>query len=93
METVATFKIEQETFTATGVMIIERNFLDVYPYVKWETKLIPQFQQGERIMPTELNLVQARLLPMNNRLIIFDHLLFRVQQLLRPILLKKNLSA
>lgn len=35
-------------------MVVERNFLDVYPYWKWNAKTIPVFQLGEKITPTEL---------------------------------------
>lgn len=31
--------IAQEKFSASGLMIIERNYLDVYPYDKWNTKV------------------------------------------------------
>ena len=30
-------------FTATGLMIIARNYLDVYPYDKWNAKVTSQF--------------------------------------------------
>ena len=35
---------EQEKFYANGLMIIERNYLDVYPYEKWSDKEIPNYE-------------------------------------------------
>lgn len=37
-----------EEFSATGVQVTERNYLDVYPYQTWKTTLLlPDFQQGQ----------------------------------------------
>jgi DNA topoisomerase-3 len=38
-----------EKFTTSGLVVLERNFLDVYPYMKWETNDIPQFNEREVI--------------------------------------------
>lgn len=38
-ETVVDIEIAQEKFSASGLMIIARNYLDVYPYDKWSTKV------------------------------------------------------
>lgn len=35
-------------------MILERNYLDVYPYDKWSDKNIPVFTQGEELVPSRL---------------------------------------
>ena len=35
-------------------MIIARNYLDVYPYDKWNAKVIPVYQIGEVFEPTSL---------------------------------------
>ncbi len=41
---------EGEKFSASGLHVKERNFLEVYPYWKWEnTKVLPEFQLGEAI--------------------------------------------
>ncbi|KAL2164591.1 hypothetical protein VTH06DRAFT_3808 [Thermothelomyces fergusii] len=43
-----------ETFTAHGVIVLERNYLDVYPYENWTgTAQLPRFTVGERFEPTE----------------------------------------
>ncbi|MCJ1313211.1 DNA topoisomerase [Agyrium rufum] len=43
-----------ETFHAKGLLVLERNYLDVYPYDKWESsQQLPRFTQGETFEPTE----------------------------------------
>ena len=43
-----------ETFTAHGVIVLERNYLDVYPYENWTgTAMLPKFTLGEKFEPTE----------------------------------------
>lgn len=37
---------------ATGLIVLERNYLDVYPYDKWQGNVLPDFQQGEKFMPS-----------------------------------------
>ena len=41
-------------FTASGLMIVERNYLDVYPYDKWSDKEIPVFKQGDSFTPADI---------------------------------------
>lgn len=33
-------------------MILARNYLEVYPYDKWSDSVVPDFQEGERFIPT-----------------------------------------
>jgi DNA topoisomerase III len=35
---------------------MERNYLDVYPYDKWADKSIPDFIEGEEILPSKLEI-------------------------------------
>jgi DNA topoisomerase-3 len=35
-----------------GLVILARNYLEVYPYDKWSDSVVPDFQQGERFIPT-----------------------------------------
>lgn len=39
-ETVVDIDIAQEMFSASGLMIIARNYLDVYPYDRWSAKVL-----------------------------------------------------
>ncbi|KAL0956762.1 hypothetical protein HGRIS_002881 [Hohenbuehelia grisea] len=41
-----------EDFYATGLIVHERNYLDVYPYDKWTGNVLPDFQEGEEYQPT-----------------------------------------
>lgn len=36
----------------TGLVILERHYLDVYPYDKWTGKIVPEFEEGEEFMPS-----------------------------------------
>lgn len=42
-----------ESFHTSGLTILERNYLDVYPYDKWTGTLLPQFGEGEKFEPNE----------------------------------------
>ncbi|KAI0049973.1 prokaryotic type I DNA topoisomerase [Auriscalpium vulgare] len=41
-----------EEFSATGLIVLERNYLEVYPYDKWSSKELPDFQEGEEFVPS-----------------------------------------
>jgi DNA topoisomerase-3 len=43
-----------EVFHAHGVVVLERNYLDVYPYENWtNSTTLPKFRLGETFEPTE----------------------------------------
>lgn len=42
--------------TKSGLIVLERNYLDVYPYDKWNDNELPNFAQGEECQPSELEL-------------------------------------
>ncbi|KIV88395.1 hypothetical protein PV10_08081 [Exophiala mesophila] len=53
-----------ETFHTHGLTVIERNYLDVYPYDKWESsQQLPTFTLGESFVPTEANMVDGKTTP------------------------------
>ncbi|KAF8917851.1 prokaryotic type I DNA topoisomerase [Mucidula mucida] len=41
-----------EEFYATGLTVLEKNYLLVYPYDKWSDNYIPDFQEGEEFPPS-----------------------------------------
>ncbi|KAF8149452.1 DNA topoisomerase [Crassisporium funariophilum] len=41
-----------EEFYATGLIVREKNYLNVYIYDKWTGHLVPDFQEGEEFEPT-----------------------------------------
>lgn len=49
-----------EFFDAKGLVILERNFLDVYPYDKWAGREIPEFQEGYEFVPDTLEMVDGQ---------------------------------
>ena len=50
-----------ETFHAHGVVVLERNYLDVYPYENWtNSTTLPKFRVGETFDPTEAMIIDGR---------------------------------
>jgi DNA topoisomerase-3 len=43
-----------ERFTATGLMILERNWLEVYPFEHWNAKRVPVLRVGDTFRPKTL---------------------------------------
>ncbi|XP_041673326.1 DNA topoisomerase 3-alpha [Cheilinus undulatus] len=62
-ETVVDINIAQEKFSASGLMILERNYLDVYPYDRWSTKLIPVYEQGSQFQPSAIKMLDGQTSP------------------------------
>ncbi|GAB6030256.1 DNA topoisomerase 3-alpha [Chamberlinius hualienensis] len=58
-ETTVTIDIAQEKFTASGLMITERNYLDVYPYDKWSDKNIQVYTLGQKFQPSEISMLEG----------------------------------
>lgn len=52
--------IAGEGFTATGLMVTQRNFLDVYRYQSWGGQdALPVFQRGQAFQPAAIDLKQV----------------------------------
>ena len=50
-----------ERFRANGLLVLERNYLDVYPFDKWESSQeLPQFSVGEEFEPTEAKMTDGK---------------------------------
>ncbi|OAG36741.1 hypothetical protein AYO21_09014 [Fonsecaea monophora] len=50
-----------EMFHTHGLLVLERNYLDVYVYDKWESsQQLPEFTLGETFEPTEANMVDGK---------------------------------
>ncbi|KAF3924116.1 Helicase [Dactylellina cionopaga] len=46
-----------EGFHASGLTVLERNYLEVYPWDRWESsQLLPRYQEGERFAPNEVTM-------------------------------------
>ena len=49
-----------ETFFTNGLIVLERNYLDVYPYEKWtSSQPLPRFNLHETFEPTEANITEG----------------------------------
>jgi DNA topoisomerase-3 len=45
---VAEIEIQEEGFVASGLQIVARNYLEVYPYERWSDRSLPQLNEGQR---------------------------------------------
>lgn len=57
--TTVAINIAGEEFTATGLVVIERNYLEVYVYEKWNGNILPDFQLGEEFLPNLCELIEG----------------------------------
>lgn len=67
-ETTLTVRMGTEEFTAKGLMIVERNWLDIYaPWERWSTGQgeLPNVRIGSRIRPSSLLMKDGRTVPPN----------------------------
>ncbi|XP_078096496.1 DNA topoisomerase 3-alpha [Mustelus asterias] len=62
-ETTVEIDIAGELFAGHGLMIIARNYLEVYPYDKWNTKVIPVYERGKKFQPTTIEMVDGETSP------------------------------
>lgn len=44
----------------TGLIVLERNFLDVFPYEKWSDKELPDYREGQRFVPSVVELREGK---------------------------------
>ncbi|KAL4716258.1 hypothetical protein ACJJTC_004752 [Scirpophaga incertulas] len=64
-ETTVNINIADEKFSANGLMITERNYLEVYPYDKWSSKEIHVYQTGQTFNPTNIEMIDGSTCPPN----------------------------
>ncbi|KAM9748743.1 DNA topoisomerase 3-alpha [Dama dama] len=62
-ETTVEIDIAQERFVAQGLMILARNYLDVYPYDRWSDKTLPVYEQGTCFQPSTVEMVDGETSP------------------------------
>ncbi|KAH0787795.1 DNA topoisomerase 3-alpha-like [Histomonas meleagridis] len=56
METNVLFDVGGEPYHLKGLRIVEKNWLEIYPYVKWEGKIIPEFIINEKYHPKSITM-------------------------------------
>lgn len=54
-----------ENFKVNGLVVKERNFLEVYPYIVWNTSEIPDFAAGEVVRVQEAKIKEGKTTPPN----------------------------
>ncbi|GAC93441.1 hypothetical protein PHSY_001006 [Pseudozyma hubeiensis SY62] len=55
--------IAGEKFHASGLVILQRNYLEVFTYDKWEGNLLPPFVRGETFRPTRFEMKEGATSP------------------------------
>ena len=66
MTTNVQLQYADETFTAHGVIVLQRNYLDVFVYEKWNNSTeLPKFTKGEAFHPTEATMSEGKTSPPN----------------------------
>ncbi|XP_022666129.1 DNA topoisomerase 3-alpha-like isoform X2 [Varroa jacobsoni] len=53
-ETQVEVTVDEEHFSLNGLQVLQRNYLEVYPYEKWSSKEIPVYNEQERFLPSGL---------------------------------------
>lgn len=59
-ETTVIADIAGEKFIAKGLIILEKNYLEVYVYEKWNAKEINHYEQGDTFEPSVLEMTESR---------------------------------
>lgn len=63
LETVVTVNMNGEEFSANGLLILELNYLEVYPYFKWNAKEIPRYDLNEEFIPQSVMMTEGKTCP------------------------------
>ncbi|KAF3910063.1 Helicase [Orbilia brochopaga] len=59
--TTVSLEYGDEGFHASGLTVIERNYLEVYPWDRWESsQMLPQYRDGERFVPNEVTMQDGK---------------------------------
>eukprot|EP00923_Selenidium_pygospionis_P017904 GHVN01031451.1.p1 GENE.GHVN01031451.1~~GHVN01031451.1.p1 ORF type:complete len:704 (+),score=72.99 GHVN01031451.1:281-2392(+) len=62
-ETEVEADVAGEEFSTTGLIVLERNYLEVYPFETWTGRRLPQFLVHEQIEDGEVQLAEGRTEP------------------------------
>ncbi|KAG2735808.1 hypothetical protein G9P44_002022 [Scheffersomyces stipitis] len=66
-QTTATLQWGNETFTASGLIVTEKNYLEIYTYKKWETtKQLPPLEEGEKVRISSGQMKEGETSPPNH---------------------------
>ncbi|GMF10670.1 unnamed protein product [Phytophthora lilii] len=62
-QTSVVMRMLNESFTASGLMVEERNYLDIYKYEKWNASAIPVYQRGDVFRPSTVVMLSGETNP------------------------------
>lgn len=62
-ETTITINMNGEEFHTSGLIILEKNYLEVYHYVKWNAKEVPKYNNNEEFVPESVMMTDGRTCP------------------------------
>ncbi|KAG9508605.1 DNA topoisomerase 3-alpha, partial [Fragariocoptes setiger] len=62
-ETNVDIDINTEKFNTKGLIILEKNYLEVYPYLKWNAKEIARFDMNENFLPDSIMMYDGKTTP------------------------------
>ncbi|GIX62116.1 DNA topoisomerase family protein [Babesia caballi] len=62
-ESIIFLDVAGEGFHSKGLIVRERNWLDIYPYSQWNGRFIPALNQGEEFIPQKILLAEGRTRP------------------------------
>jgi DNA topoisomerase-3 len=62
-ETTITINMNGEEFHTSGLIILEKNYLEVYPYFKWNAKEVPRYYTNEEFIPESVMMTDSRTTP------------------------------
>ncbi|XP_054721108.1 DNA topoisomerase 3-alpha-like [Uloborus diversus] len=58
-ETTVEIDVNNERFAVNGLIIIARNYLEVYPYERWNAKIIGHYELNENFQPTSIEMSES----------------------------------
>ncbi|KAL8440282.1 hypothetical protein Efla_004978 [Eimeria flavescens] len=62
-ETKVELDVGGEAFVTTGLIVLQKNYLDVYPYDTWASRKLPRFLLHERLLPKDVCLLAGSTQP------------------------------
>ncbi|XP_026190545.1 DNA topoisomerase 3-alpha [Cyclospora cayetanensis] len=62
-ETKVQMDIAGEAFSTTGLIVLQKNYLSVYPYDSWVSRRLPRFLLHERFLPKDVTLHEGSTQP------------------------------
>ncbi|KAL8272240.1 hypothetical protein Esti_003834 [Eimeria stiedai] len=62
-ETKVELDLAGETFSTTGLIVLQKNYLEIYPYDSWTSRKLPRFLLHERLVPKDVSLFSGHTQP------------------------------